>query len=142
MPRTIPPQVLLERARHALATAEYQEAERLSGQIPPDAPESDQALLIAGEAAYALNRTDQALEYYGRITADCRLEFLTAQRSVVTITMETGRLTTAENHLRNIRECVPDDPYASRRLARLLRLEGRRWESRPLLFELLRAGQF
>ena len=132
---------LLKHARRALAEKEWDAAERFALQVPTNSPESARALLIAGEAASRLGRQEASLDYYSRIPDDCKKEMLSGLRAAAGIQMEIGQLSLAERHLRRILECAPGDLFATQRLARLLRLEGRRWESMPLFFELLRQGQ-
>ncbi len=139
--RSIPSADLLERAKRALARMEFEDAERLARQVPTGSPESAQALLVAGEASTRLGRHEASLDYYSRIPDDCKQELLTGLPAAVAISMETGQLSLAERHLRRILECAPGNLFATQRLARLLRIEGRRWDSKPLFFELLRQGQ-
>ncbi len=49
-----------------------------------------------------------------------------------------GRLSAAEADLRQLLQMQPDQPAVMHQLARLLRLQGRRWESIPLFLQLMR----
>ena len=140
MSRTSPAE-RLQLARVALSHANFKDAERLARLVPNDSPESARALLIAGEAAARLGRHEASLEYYGQIPDDCGKERLTGLQAAVAVAMETGRLSLAETYLRRILECASEDAFATQRLARLLRLEGRRWDAGPLFFQLLTQGQ-
>ena len=139
--RDAPPDDLLKRARRALANANFEEAEQLARRIPAGSAESSRALLIAGEAASESGKTKTALQYYSRIPADCEGEFLTGLRTAVTISMRIGQLSLTEDFLRRILECGQGNLFATQRLARLLRMAGRKWESTPLFFDLVRKGR-
>ena len=132
---------LLKSARLALDRNEFEAAEKLAVQVPTRSPEFAQALLVAGEASARLGRHESSLDYYSRIPDDCKKELIVGLREAVGISMEIGRLSLAERQLRRILECAPGNLFATQRLARLLRLVGRRWDSRQLFFELLRQGQ-
>ncbi|MBW3599452.1 MAG: VCBS repeat-containing protein, partial [Planctomycetes bacterium] len=53
-----------------------------------------------------------------------------------------GRLSDAEKNFRQTLQEKPEHVEANRWLARILNVEGRRWEATPFLFRLVRSGRF
>ena len=133
---------LLKAASTALAKKQPMEAERLVTQYLQDHPDSSQALLIAGRAAWSLNRHQQAFAYLEQVNRDNQSLFLKAQRLTVEYALELGIATVAERSLRLILEDVPSDYKANDKLITLLRFAGRNWEVPPYLRQLIRTGHF
>ncbi|HQU46537.1 MAG TPA: FG-GAP-like repeat-containing protein, partial [Pirellulales bacterium] len=132
---------LLEQARQAMADERYDEAETLCRRILSREPNSAAALLLAGEAAAKQERLDEAADYYGRV-ADDDPQAAVARLAAGSVLLHTNHAAAAERALRACLDLDPHQPQAHERLAWLLGTEGRRFESLPHLYELLRLNRF
>jgi tetratricopeptide (TPR) repeat protein len=126
---------LLARARAAMRQNHYEQVQHIIADIPPGDAQWPAGQLLAGEAAYRLGRPDDALAFY-RDAADGEAQIAAVARfSAAEILRERGRLEEAERAYRDVLAHTPDDPAVHQRLAFVLGVSGRRWESRPhLLF--------
>ena len=136
------PARLLEQARQALEAKRYAAVEELCKQISASSPQSAAALLLAGEAATRQNRLSDALAYYDQIPADAGDEAVSGLCAVGDIWLHYGHASKAEARYRAALEINPRYAYAHDRLANLLGIEGRRFESLPHLYELLRQRRY
>jgi tetratricopeptide (TPR) repeat protein len=133
---------VLAQARRELARGEYARAEGLARQLLAQAPGDQWALLVAAEAAIRQNRSDAALEYYRRIPDDGSEASVAGLFGAGEVLSHQGRLTEAEQNLRRALRHDPHHQLSHYRLAFVLGITGRRWESVPHLLELLRNGRF
>ena len=136
-----PSEVLLEQAREALTSKDYATAEDLCLRVLVRQGPSVPALLIAGEAATKQGRLTEALGYYAQLPAEGGKDAALGLAAAGDILIHQHHASAAETQLRRALAIDPDLLFAHNRLAYLLGIEGRRWESLPHLFELLRAGQ-
>jgi tetratricopeptide (TPR) repeat protein len=127
-------------ARRKLAEGDLPAASRIARDLLADKPKSPEVLLIAGEAATKQKRLDDALRYYDAVPADRSAEFVTALWSAGSILLHSGQLSNAELKFRKILEMEPSNLIAHRNLAFLHCSTGRRFESIPHLFALLKSG--
>ncbi|OYV86571.1 MAG: hypothetical protein B7Z73_11530, partial [Planctomycetia bacterium 21-64-5] len=132
------PERLLEQARQAMESKRYAAVEGLCQRILSGQPQSPKALLLAGEAATKQDRLTEALAFYDRVAADAGDEAASARTAAGDIWLEIGHASKAEAKYREALEINPRDADAHDHLARLLTLEGRRYESLPHVYELLR----
>ncbi|HWB10067.1 MAG TPA: FG-GAP-like repeat-containing protein [Pirellulales bacterium] len=133
---------LAGRARQALADAQYDEVEKLCRRALEREPRFSTALLLAGEAAAKQGRLDDAVAYYNRVPGDDPAEAAEARLAAGNLLLNANRAGAAEQAFK---ECIKHDPHqadAHERLAWLLSVEGRRFESLPHLYELLRLNRF
>jgi tetratricopeptide (TPR) repeat protein len=130
---------LLREARRAVTLGEYARGEELARRILAWSPRDGWALLIAAEAAIQQGHRDAALEYYLRIPDDGSEESISGLFGAGELLCHAGRLTAAEAKLRRALEHNSHYVHAHLRLAFLLGITGRRWESVPHYFELLRS---
>jgi len=142
LPEHAPPEELLARARQAAAAENYAEAESLCGRALAKRPGLASALLLAGQLAARRQDWPNALKYFEQISPDARREVLAAHREAGEIYFRLGQASAAEAQARDVLAIERHDVEAHKRLAFLLTLEGRRFESRPHLFELLRQNRF
>lgn len=133
--------MLLEQAREALAAKDYAKAEDLCLRVLVRHGPSVPALLVAGEAATKQGRLTEALGYYAQLPDDGGKDAALGHAAAGDILIHQHLASAAETQLRRALAIDPELLYAHDRLAYLLGIEGRRWESLPHLFELLRAGQ-
>jgi len=131
----IPPEQLLSQARLAAADQDLATAKALCRRALSQRPGFAPALLLAGQLAAAEKHWPEALELYSRIPPNARRESLAGHRAAGEILFQLGRATEAESENRDVLAIAPHDTDAHTRLAYLLTLEGRRWESLPHLFE-------
>lgn len=136
-----PPELLLEAKSH-LTARRYDAAARAASRVPADSPLFRQACLVAGEAATKLRRFDDALAHYDRLPDDGSKESLIGLIAAAEIRMRQGDLGAAEGNYRRVLGRDPRHRIANERLARLLDLEGRRWESIPYVLTLIRLDAF
>ena len=137
-----PPHKMLGEARRAMARNEYARAEELARRILVRRPHDGWALLVAAEAAIQQQHPDAALEYYQSIPDDGSEPSVFGLFGAGELLCHQGRLTDAESKLRRALERNPHYQLAHFRLAFLLGITGRRWESIPHHFELVRSRQF
>ena len=132
---------MLEQARQALTAKDYTAAEEICLRVLVRQGPSVPALLIAGEAATKQGRLTEALGYYAQMPDEGGKDAALGHAAAGDILIHQHHASAAETQLRRALAIDPELLYAHDRLAYLLGVEGRRWESLPHLFELLRAGQ-
>ena len=132
---------LLREARQALADHDYETAGLYCRQALQQAPDHVPALLLAGETAMRVEQFDAALEFFRAVPHSDSDESVAAQLAAAEVFRATGRLSDAERDYREVITWRPDHIVAHERLAFILDLQGRRWESMPHLFEQLRQDQ-
>lgn len=125
-------------ARLAMASADYDRVESLCQTILSREANNPSALLLAGEAATKLGKFESALDFYLAIPESDSKEFLVATFSAAEVARELGRFDRAEKLYRRLLQRDPENVDAHERLAFILDLEGRRWESLPYLLEVIR----
>ena len=134
---------VLAEARHALSAKQFARAEQLASEAIRSEPHPDPALfLIAGEAATRQGRHNDALAYYAGLPDDGSDNSVTALLAAGEILLQDGRLSEAEARFRAARSHWPDHPLPNNRLALLLGMTGRGWESSPYLLKLVQLNQF
>lgn len=130
----------LSDARDALARDDIVTAGALAEQVLEKDPQSAQALLIAGEAAVKLGNVAAALRFYGAVPRTDENTYVTSLWSLGNVLMFQGNLREAESRFREALALRPGNLIANERLAFILGVEGRRWESIPYLLEPIRQG--
>src|SRR5438105_13889142 len=133
------PRELLQNARRALSKRDFAEAETLALKVPAGAREYDDALLVAGEAATRQNHYEEAIAHYAKIPAGESDQAVTATYCTGDLLFQLGDASAAERQYRRVLAVRPGDRWTHEQLASLLGTFGRRWESIPHLFELLRS---
>jgi tetratricopeptide (TPR) repeat protein len=128
---------LVGEARQALRERKYEQVEGLCQRALVRDPRSSAALLLAGEAAKRLGRTDDAVAYYDRVPEDDREQAALARLAAAEILLGVNRAAASEHQLRASLACDPDQADARKRLAWLLDVEGRRFEALPHHYTLL-----
>ena len=138
--RSIPVEAIRQAAREAIDQGEFAAAlDRCEELLARDSLDAD-ALLIAADAATQLNRLEDAQGYYDRVPDSASEQAALAHCAVGAALLRQGKLTEAEMRLRHSLRLVPNYAEAHLRLGTLLALEGRRWESLPLLLAVLEHG--
>lgn len=137
-----PPPKLLYAAKKALRESDFRKAEDLVEKIPKSTEQWQAGQLVAGEAAYKDGRTDDALAYYlDAADKDCSTsDGQLALFSAAELYLELGQLTRAESLYRDILNAKPDNGLTNERMAFLLSITGRYWESMKYYFALVKGG--
>jgi tetratricopeptide (TPR) repeat protein len=128
----------LRMARREIAAGNYKAAENYCKQALEQEPESASVLLLAGEAAMKDKRFEDALGYFLAVPRSDGDDSITASLSAGEVSRAMGHLAVAEREYRAVLSRRPSHLIARERLAFILDLQGRRWESAPHLFEVLR----
>lgn len=102
---------------------------------------SPAALLLAGQAAAREGHLTEAIDYYDRIPAGAGEHAANGRTAAGNLFLRLGQASKAETKYREAIEIDPHHVVAHDRLANLLALEGRRFESLPHFYEVLRGGQ-
>ncbi|HVV99846.1 MAG TPA: tetratricopeptide repeat protein, partial [Planctomycetaceae bacterium] len=131
---------LLQEARLALQRGEYAQAEALALRVSSQDSRWGAARLIAGEAATRNDRPEQAINYYLAVPNDGSDRATLALFSGAELCREVGRLTEADAGYNAVLRVAPQNPATHERLAFLLGVTGRRWESRPHFLFLAHSG--
>jgi tetratricopeptide (TPR) repeat protein len=133
---------ILNQARQELARGRHARAEELARRVLQRSPADGWALLVAAEAALGQEHTEAALRYYEQVPDDGSPQSISGLFGAGEILCHQGRLSDSEKRLRQALERDPHHLLAHYRLAFLLGITGRRWESVPHIVELLRQGHF
>ena len=128
-------------ARALLLRDNYALAEGLARQVILADPTAADAYLIAGEAAVKLGDVDAALAYFGAVPKTAKEQYVTSRWSMGNVVLYQGKLREAEQLFRETLDLDPTNVVACERLAFILGVEGRRWESLPYLLEPIRHGR-
>ncbi|MAG93209.1 MAG: hypothetical protein CMJ48_05615 [Planctomycetaceae bacterium] len=141
-PSPVPAPELLAAARGALRESDFRKVEELVEEIPRGVEEWQAGQLLAGEAASKDGRPDAALAYYldaaqkDDSTADGQLALFSAGE----VYLELGQLSRAEQIYRKILKRQPGNGLTNERMAFLLSITARRWESLKHYFVLIQGG--
>lgn len=135
-----PPRLLLQ-AKAALSRSDAAQVEHLVSQIPLSAEQWQAGQSVAGEAFAKEGRSDDALAYYlAAAEDDSTPDGQLALFSVAELYLELGRLAEAEEFYRATLRRQPKNGITNERMAFLLSMTNRRWESLPYFFVLIRGG--
>jgi tetratricopeptide (TPR) repeat protein len=133
-----PNPALLIDADAALKDHRPDDALRLAKSYLAKAPKSAAALYLAALAADQRRQKDEVLEILSAVAADdSSPEAVKCANLAGKVCLEQGRVWDAEKHFRQALLYAPHDVTANRQMANMLTVEGRRWESRPYLLELI-----
>jgi tetratricopeptide (TPR) repeat protein len=129
---------LLDEARIALEQGRSTDTLRLANTYLQKSPHSAAALLYAALAEERLEQPDLALRYLEEIPSDdASEEALDAALLAGKFYLAKGYARDAELNYRRVLKNRPQDVAANRQMMFLLSTEGRRWESRPYLLQLV-----
>lgn len=137
------PERLVSKSRIALLKRDFKQAEQLATQVPSDSKVYQKAMLIAGEACSKDDRNQDAVQYY-QLAAFKELqseEGLLAIFSIGEIRLQQCRLAEAEQAYQQVYDVQPGNAIVNERLAFLLSLTGRRWDSLKHYFVLIKSGE-
>lgn len=105
-------------------------------------PQLQEALLLAGQSAAQLQRSELALEYLERIEPNGSPLAVKACVLAGNLELASGRAAAAEKWYRQAVTQDAEQLEAHRQLAYLLGVEGRCWEATPHLWAAVRAGDY
>ncbi|MGE0606959.1 MAG: FG-GAP-like repeat-containing protein [Pirellulales bacterium] len=138
-PSTSSVDVLVRKGNDWLLAGDHEQAGKLAARALSQNPSSNDALLLAGQAALGTEQFAAAAAYFNRIPpSDPR--FSDAQCSAGDAWSKLGHSQQAEASYLRAQAAQPDSVQAAGRLADLYSIEGRSWESRPPLTTLLKDG--
>lgn len=138
-PATPSPRLMAE-ARTALQRKQYADAERLACRIRPSDKLYPQALLLAGEAATRADRFDDAIKHYAAVPRDDSQSSIVAAFAMAELWRDRGHLSKAEREYTYVLEREPANLAAHERMAFLVGVSGRKWESLPHFMALMKSG--
>lgn len=135
-----PPPVgrLLVEAKTALRSGQLETASDLCEQALKQDSRHVPTLLVAGDTAMRAERFADALKFFRAVPVADTDDSVSAQLATAEVLRATGHLAEAEMNYRNVIQRRPSYFMAHERLAFILDLQGRRWESVPHLLEQLR----
>ncbi|GIW92252.1 MAG: RNA-binding protein [Pirellulaceae bacterium] len=131
---------LLDNAKRAFLEGRYSDAEELARQLHGRSGAAADALLLAAEAALRDGRRDGALRYLKQLDKVSSAASAPLLATAGDLAWRIGGVRQAETLFRRALSVDPHQLPALHRLAFILTVEGRRWETEPLLFELLKQG--
>ncbi|MCA9193807.1 MAG: VCBS repeat-containing protein [Planctomycetales bacterium] len=131
----------LEDGQYALRQGDAPMALEISRQLLANAEPTTEVLMLAAEATSKLQRFDEALAFYQRVSAERPMELATAKWAMGEIYCHLGWAREAFASLEQSLDLNPELGYAHERLIWLLNTFGRRRETQPHLLALLRSGQ-
>lgn len=134
------PATLLRQAKLSLTAKDFAKAELLASEVPPDHPAWPEAMLLAGEAASRDGRIKEAGEYFCQVPLTADKASVRARFSFAEVLLHTGRITEAESAYREVIRAEQGFIDAYSRIAYILGATGRRRESGPFLFSIIRSG--
>ncbi|MGZ0168145.1 MAG: FG-GAP-like repeat-containing protein [Planctomycetales bacterium] len=132
---------LLQKANAALAMGDYEAADAYCRQVLAQDARSVPALMLAGETAMKDKRFEDAIEYFHAVPHSDSDTSVTAMFTAAEVSRANGSPGDAERDYRNVLKWRPSHVHAHERLAFILDLQGRRWESTPHLFEQFRQNR-
>jgi len=132
---------LLQKANVALAIGDHEAADAYCRQVLAQDAQSVPALMLAGEAAMKDNRFEDAVGYFHTVPHSDSDDSVAAMFAAAEVSRASGAPSEAERDYRHVLKWRPLHAHAHERLAFILDLQGRRWESTSHLFELLRQNR-
>jgi len=134
---------LIRDARREFLRKNYNNATKIAERVLIHEPNHAAALVVAGDAAFAMDRFDQALTWYRSVPAGSSDAEVHARLRCGRIEMHhTGNAVAAESDFRAALKHVPADRNALFQLASLLGIQARRREAIPFILRLFRQGTF
>ncbi len=136
------PEQLARAARLSAYRGDTAKADRLLDTALYRAPTSAEVLVAAGELAALRGDVAMALRYYDRVPDGGGQHTIVGVGAAGDLLLQSHRFSEAERRFRRILAVDPQHLTANRRLGALLVMGGRRRESAPYLFNLVRLGQY
>jgi tetratricopeptide (TPR) repeat protein len=134
---------LTHRAELEFIRGEHDQALETVEQVLIREPDQTAALVLAGDASFAMQQFDQALDYYRRVPAGSSKAEIHAQFRCGRIEMHhTGNAGAAESDFRAALKHDPENRNGLFQLASLLGIQARRSEAVPIVLRLFRQGVF
>ena len=140
---TVLPVPKLSDAKAELSQGDYDRAERIAIDIVSMGSNQIQALAVAGEAAAKAGRIDAAVKHY-EILAERQIKFKEPPLGLYYAAetyRDAGRLNDAQALYQRFLTFSPNHVLTHERLAFLMNVSGRRLESLPHFFSLVRSGK-
>jgi tetratricopeptide (TPR) repeat protein len=135
-------QQLLQQARRELVLGHLDRATTLSQQAYARDAREEWACIVAAECCMKSDRLDEALGWYDRVSRADAEASVAARFGAGEVLCHQGKLSESEALLREALAQNPDHVLSHYRLAFVLGLTGRRWESIPHLLRMIGAARF
>lgn len=132
----------LRAAEQALVAEDFERALKFASLIQEDSPHVNRSYLISGEACTRLQRLEEAIGFYEKVTGADQEVYLLAQYALAELHRVQGRWEPAYRAYLRVLEGHPNQPESLERVAFLLGICGQRWESVPHLMNLVSAGRW
>ncbi len=132
---------LLKQAHLALARRDFATAERLATQIPKSASQSNEAAIVAAEAARQQGRRSDAIAYLERLRDPVGVNTAQIHLRAGTMLNEMHAATPAVRQFQLALKLDPDDSLAHENLSYLLGMMARSWEATPHRLQLIKLGK-
>lgn len=134
---------LMRRAELGFIGGDYEQSLQTVEQILSRQPDQPAALVLAGDASFAMEQYDRALDYYRSVPAGPSELAIHAQLRCGRIEMHhRGNAVAAESYFRTALQHDPEDRNGLFQLASLLGIQARRDEAIPIILQLFRQDVF
>ena len=127
-------------AARCLAAAQYEQVRILAEELLRDAPDSEFNLALMAASLTGESKPAEAVLYYDRISKTDPTLFLFATYQKAVKAFSDGRARDAERYLNETLTLHPQHMGAARKMAFLMRVQGRIWESEAPVRGLIRQG--
>jgi tetratricopeptide (TPR) repeat protein len=129
-------------AEHAFDRGEFATSLQLAEQVLTRHPHHAEAAMLAGKSAMRLERPQEAVGFFDRVSQAGEADFIAARcESGDLLLLKLYRLSDAERRFRDALAVDPDNTIAIDRLAYILGLTSRYFEQVPLRLRSIRAGK-
>ncbi len=132
----------LTAARNAFKKGDHHQALVICTELLKKQKDSPTLLLMAGESSSRLERYEEAIKLYDRVSDSSISDASTARWAAGEVSLQLGRMSETIVRMEQALALDAGNDRARERLIYLLNLAGRRWDALPHLLELLRQGKF
>lgn len=119
-----------------LRDGEYDPLYSKGKRLLKSSPDSDRLLMMVGEASQRLQKWDESVHYYRRVSEDNSVTSSVAKWAIGEIYFNTGKLSESLNLLNESLERNPKNTSARERRAEVYRVAGMNWDSSKDIQEL------
>ena len=131
----------LTAARNAFKKGDHHQALAICTELLQKQKDSPTLLLMAGESCSRLERYEEAMQFYDRVSDSSRSDASTARWAAGEVSLQLGRMSETIQRMEKALSLNAGNDKARERLIYLLNLAGRRWDALPNLLEMVRQGK-
>ncbi len=128
----------LTAARSAFKKGDHQQTLAICTELLKNQKDLPALLLIAGESASRLERYEEAIHFYDRVSDSSGSDAATARWAAGEVSLQLGRMSETIQRMEQALALNAGNDRARERLIYLLNLAGRRWDALPHLLEMVR----